>query len=277
MAHWPLPAGSRIQEPYTGSISNLVEVSLTSSAVLGQEGSWVGPAANIPDGVIGFWLQVAGTALNNTATPVLLDVGYGSTAVLTDFLAGYASGIPARVAYIPLRLPSGVGLRGRIAAQEVSKTCKISVVYNRGRMGMFGDYSFAFSDTFGADSLNSSGVIPALSATADTFGDWTEVVASTPRRLNALTISAQGSTASMGVVNSLIEVGVGAAGAEQTVLKAAPIDMASNETLRWAAAGNFDALQEVSIPVGSRLAIRNSMNSTTSGHRPAICVHGFGR
>lgn len=110
---------------------------------------------------------------------------------------------------------------------------------------------------------------PTTSATANTFGAWTEAVASTSARTTWIQVS---STTGTAVSNNnsamLLDIGVGAAGNETPIVTSIMVGYSSS-SLR------VDAVAVVDIPTGSRIAIR-AAGDTNRTSFPYPCTLAFG-
>lgn len=135
---------------------------LTASGTAHTKGSWATLATCTYD-VHGFWLGIAGSATSATRTDQLMDLGIGTAGspevtILPNLLTGWnsAPNLGPRLMYIPIFLPRGTILQGRIQALIASDTLDVTVWLQGGASGMPGPL-FAGADAYGIDTANSIG------------------------------------------------------------------------------------------------------------------------
>jgi hypothetical protein len=197
--------------------------------------------------------------VGTTDTSMLMDIAFGASGSeviqVTNIPFG-AHGFDVPV-YVPLYIPQGVEVRGRIRGAVASDVYdpRITLVYG-GRAGAWGGYSIA--DTIGVDTATSGPTTGDLTDNA-----WDEAVASTAQAYRALTLHVcvpPGDTAvAAGVI--FIDVGVGAAGVEQA-LGTFDARNTTSEIVEWFTGPH---MIEAEIPLGSRLAIRKNGTDDWSG------------
>lgn len=155
--------------------------------------------------------------------------------------------------YLPIHIPAGTRIAGRIQAAVVSDTLpNVWQLMFGGGMGRWGGYSIA--ETIGVDTATSG---PTTGDLADNA--WDEAIASTANAYRALTIHpchVPGSVAVSSAGSLSVDIGMGAAGSE-VVLGQARVTLNTTEIVSELFTPEFI---ERDIAAGSRLAIRK--NST---------------
>jgi hypothetical protein len=200
-----------------------------------------------------------GISTSATDTSMLMDVAFGASGSEVVQVANIPFGHHRdRVdSFLPLYVPQGVEVRGRIQGAVVSDVYdpRIVLLYG-GRAGAFGGYMIA--DTIGVNTATSGPTTGDLTDNA-----WDQAVASTTQMYRALTLHfclpPADTSAGSGIFT--VDVGVGAAGVEQA-LGQWSVETSSSE---YVDAFNGPDFIEVEIPAGSRLAVRkNSTNDLSA-------------
>lgn len=227
------------------------------------KGSWVQIDASTAQDVVGLWIgSLITIGISATDTSMLLDIGIGAAAseavVVSNIPVGGLAGgaTTARMFYLPIHIPAGTRIAGRIqAAITIDIFRPLVVLEFGGRPGTWGGYTVA--ETIGVDTATSA---PTTGDLADTA--WDEAVASTVNSYRAITFHPcmpPGAAASGAVMT--VDVGVGGAGSEQ-VLGTWWVSTDTSEIVQGIAGPVF---VEKVIDAGSRLAIRKNSTADLSG------------
>lgn len=206
-----------------------------------------------------------------TDTSMLLDIAVGDAGsevvVLADLPVGYMN-YTSQVD-VPLRIPAGVRVAGRVQAAVSSDGVAFSTTPRSGA-GFTGTGSYQTATTYGADTATSRGVAVTASASANnTFGDWAVIAATTSAPIRAMILGVQGNADTELVGTWRLEVGFGAAGTEVAVATVATT-VNSSEYMSMGSAtartGSVPCLltPTVAIPEGARLVARLATSTSTT-------------
>lgn len=276
MAHWPLQTGAARQLSVMRQASGAVTTTttITASATPHTKGPWTTVIAATSGDVrsLALW-GVAGVNTSATDTAMLLDIGIGPAAseqvVLADYnVGGYFSQPGSPMLMLPLTIPDGSRIAARIQAKVISDTFALAADTFGGVRLAGPSPSYAAIDTYGTDAANSRGTAVVTGA-INTFGSWTQIVASTTNPLRALFVSAGqgGDTVTAHTVG--IDLGVGGAGVEQT-LASTVVVLGSTEQVDQR---NHPTLLATPIPAGQRLSVRTRASAATK--TIDVSVHGL--
>lgn len=137
---------------------------LTASGSTHTKGSWATLATATYD-VFGFWLCLNGSTTSATNTSQLLDIAWGTASspenmVLPNWLSGWrnTAAIGPQVVFIPIFIPRGGIIQGRIQGVIASDTLDVLVFLNGGASAVpYTGALFTGCDVYGADTANSRG------------------------------------------------------------------------------------------------------------------------
>lgn len=243
------PTGS---EFYQGA-NNLV-----ASATPHTLGPWSEIDASVAQDCSGLWIASATViGVSATVTSMILELGFGAAAAelmqVQLFVGSQAIGV---FAYVPLHIPAGTRLSGRIQGAVVSDiyTPLVILEYCRGRFG-FGGYSVGE-----AIGLNAATSAPTTGDLTDNAFD--QAIASTVNPYRALSLHYGSIVTNQSAGTGSIDVAVGAAAAE-VILGQWYFQVSGGEQLVTQAGVSFI---EVNIPVGARLSIRKNSTVDLTGH-----------
>lgn len=174
---------------------------------------------------------------------------------------------------LPLYVPSGTQLSGRIAASGASLVAAVQLIGHASGLGG----APGFSKCFPLFSPSSSrGVTIDPGGTANTKGSWTQVTSSTSEAAKAILgiIGHAGDVSRAATASMLLDIGIGAGGSEAVLYPDA--------SFSWGATGD-GPLNNIQVPVfacdvpgGSRLAARAQCGITTAGDRTVdLSLYGF--
>jgi hypothetical protein len=284
MAWWPLhkTAGERPHEPGTLASSWPTSVTATASATINTKGSYIQVVASTPSAWDGFWLLVSSNFVTATNTSTLIDVATGAAASevvqLANMSVGYNSASPGvHWIYIPLTVPSGTRIAVRTQSVVASKTQILRVVgvpaSNRGAVGP-GQRSYGTCNTYGAVTGSSRGTSVTASATINTLGAWTQIVASSTGVTRALLVRVDGnSSAAITASTARVQIGIGAAASEAQVGPDMFFATDATEFIVQQGPGLTVPIDGLAIPAGSRISARIASSVASQGF--GITVHAF--
>jgi hypothetical protein len=225
------------------------------SATPNVKGSWaeiVAATAHDADGLLLVVTQSSSAALSH-----LLDFGVGGAGSETVILPDWLVSIGARMtAYttIPIDLPAGSRIAARCQGSGVSNQLQVRAMTLRG--GLLSTPPAGQVIAIGVNSADSGGQVIDPGATTNTYGAWTELTASTTVDIVAVRVCL-GMRENAGPVGSVpayyVDLGVGAAASEQSLIEALPFSMTASGDF---GAGGPHFWLPVSIPAGSRIAAR---------------------
>lgn len=248
----------------------VLQTYVVSGASAGVPGAWVEVVASTLTDFDHLVITSSATAVNNTSTSMLLDIGIGAAGNEDVYVEHIAMGfLPGgrfinKVLEISCPIPAGTRVAYRIRGEST-----------RLLHGVDFDTVFGVSPhkpsmtpiSFGADPSTCSGVVISNPPNVNEKGAWTEVIASTPVRLAGIHVG-PGINGTLAAASSLglIDIGVGDTGVEEVVALDIPLIVSSSETV-------FMGIKTVAcdIPAGSRVSARYSRTAT---QRLDLVLHG---
>lgn len=237
---------------------------VTSGETANSLGSWVELTSGLPYAVDSLDVSLfSGTA----SSDMLVDIGIGasgSEAVLVDSLYHVAGSATARCSQyrLPIKLPAGTRIAARSRSNRPSNAVGV-VIYATAAEAMTVPGSSVVA-TYGATKGSSRGTSIDSGGTANAYGAWTQIVASTLYESRWLSIGVgSGNNYVLTVADRLIDIGVGASGSEVVLLGG--LYMRDNATADILLPGvwTFD----VAIPQGVRLSARTKCSITDATDR----------
>lgn len=242
----------------TGSEQYQGAANLVASATPHTMGPWSTIDASVAQDCCGLWIgsnaAIGGSGVDSST---ILELGFGAAAAeVTQVQVAVGYHLDNIAQYLPLHLPAGVRLAGRVQSAVVSKiyTPQVMLEYAVGRFA-WGGYTVA--EAIGLDMATSA---PTTGDLADNA--WDEAVASAANPYRALTMHLCGSGVAMTNANIRVDAGVGAAGSE-AVLGTWFCKTSSAEQVFALFSPRF---VEVPTPAGARLALRKNNTADLSGH-----------
>lgn len=189
-------------------------VNVTASATPHTKGSWSQLVANSGARSLGIMVWLDNSAVSNTNTSILLDIGIGAsgseTVLIPDLAAGYALNPSVSNAshfyYFPLFIPAGSRIAARSQAVIASDvvTCRVNLFQRPSGFGWVG----ARVTAYGVDAANSRGTV--LSCGNNTYGAATAVSGSTANPIRHMQMGVQGAgRTGLADLRQLYEVRVG--------------------------------------------------------------------
>lgn len=243
------------------STSSMSYTVVTGSGTIHTKGAYTTIVAATPFDVEYMVLTVGGTQTAATDTRALFDLAIGAAAsevvILSNLNIGFTSVLftnetPGRQIILPLRIPAGVRIAGRLQGLIASDTVNVNIdLFGGSPFPMLS--GFAACDTYGADTANSRGT--TVSSGNVTKGAWAELTASTTRQVDGLFLAAglHSGTVIVGR-NNIIDIGAGAGGSEVVIVPDVPFSFGSNESL--SSMPRDSMITHLNLPAGTRLAAR---------------------
>lgn len=231
------------------SSSSLTVVTADSSAH--SKGSWTELLASTSQDIE--WLVIQ-LDVDDGPTTFLIDIGVGdpTPAVVVPDLAFYSklgSSCQAHRLVVPCKIASGSKISARCQAAGASDTVKIAVI--GGGSTAYGTCSNI--DAIGADDTLSKGtVVDPDDTTADTKGDWVELVGSSAAKYDWVVVCMNfNNNTGMSSASWLVDIGTGAALAETVLIP----NIFQGSDVFEIGGHRYQAFQ-VSIPSGTRIVAR---------------------
>ena len=266
MADWPLGLGQQ-KHSLEGEVSAGTTGTLINSASgsANTKGSWTELSASLPFNANGFWLDMPDLSAAAFRS-FLLDIGIGAAAsevvvVPNILLNPKATPWVTGPLWFPIRLPVGARLAARIQCDSATQS-GARILVRPASQSWVTPESFGRATDYGVNTSTSLGVTVDPGGSVDTYGSWTELIASTTYRIRALSVFL--SSLSNGTMTNALwrfDIGVGAAASEVVFLEGIQLVGNTAEVLcpQWVGPFGLD------LPAGSRLAMRArcSINDAT--------------
>lgn len=235
-------------------------VTVTASSTTHTKGAWIEVVASAGFTVDRLILQCGANSLSNTNSSTLLDIGTGAAGSETVIVANLAVGYTRNgTSYdIPVRIASGTRIAFRMQSAISSRTMTANVILCRAASTLTVAPSTSVN-TFGANTTTSAGV--TVTSGNNVKGSWTQITSNAGSAAKYLLIGVQGNSSSgMSNNNMLLDVGVGAAGAETAIVTNYRLAPNAVELIDYTSVfrGYF-----VTIPASSRLSVRTQATSAT--------------
>lgn len=272
MADWTTWEGTVKNEAFGESISGSTGTTVTSGAA-DTKGSWVELTAstNFDYDSIDILIRDSGTALAN-----LLDIAVGGSGseevILENLLLGRSDGSGDRVIHT-VRLPFHIKKGSRIACRhQADNATSILFVMGRGYSSNFtGIQALGKAVTYGADTVNTKGVVIDPGTTVDTKGSWVELSAATSDNIKAILFRIGNNLNAAPSLNSfLFDIAIGGSGSEEIVVADIPAYTQATSDLTYG-----DIIIPLAIKAGSRLAVRSQSTETGADRLLDVTIHGL--
>lgn len=268
MADWPITMSARnTVMGYTGSFS---QISVIGSFTANTKGSWAQMIASTPhdfDALIVWFTQDFSNA------PISLDIGWGASGSERVLIADLTSG---QVQYggacitIPIAVRAGTRLAMRTQSSTGGTGGAAAMIGLQGSLA--GGRPFSSATTYGFTAATTRGTTIDPGTTAGTKGAWAQVAASTTSDIRGLFASVgAGGNSSLSTARFWFDIGVGASGFEQPIIRDFPMGTSASEIL----SPSWWPVIPVDIPLGSRLSARSVCNITGSARLLDITLHGL--
>ena len=169
--------------------------------------------------------------------------------------------------HFPVCLPAGE--RISINAQgEASSTNYVHLQLVRGNINDV--VQCGAVDTIGADTATTDGVTVSAAGTVNTFGSWTEIVASTTEAYRGFVVATHKISGSMTTMHETYQIAVGSAGNEEIIYSGALVGPGDNERV----VGTPSPFIPVGIPEGARVSARVQADSTDADANLDFIIYG---
>lgn len=245
-------------------VSVVNNLTVTGSGSNNTKGSWVEIHAGLTKDVYGLNLNILGWPLNRD---MLLDIGVGAAGSETVLVSNIQhSSVPA-AAYatgcvtIPIFIRRGTRIAMRSQAHVATAAPQIVTHFQH-----LNPYRrlYRHSETWGANTAVSGGTTVDPGAVANTLGSWTQLVASSSRRMRAFIVCCGNmSNSARSTYSWQFEVGVGGAGSEVAFAKGGLWSQTVNDYVTPQFYGPFWA----DVPAGSRVSVRSQCSGTDATDR----------
>lgn len=268
---WPIPPfptkATALNAPNSEDV-------LESSSTANTKGSWVTLGTTLTSAAS--WINLACGPISSTTgdRSILLDLAIGGagseTIVLSNLVMGFRN---YHNHLIPLHLPAGATLRGRIS-------CGLSgsnFVFTR-TTAYHGEPDSGLTvpgriTTYGAVPASSSGTTVTPSGTSNVMGSWAELTSSTTAPIHALMVAVQSSSTTIPSFREyLIDIGVGPSGQETVIVPHWKV--AFNSPYVFPQSPELCPLS-VSLPAGVRLSARCLVVGSTNTTAVEAAVYGL--
>lgn len=263
MAQFPMAVGGGSCSGTTTSNNVTSGVrAVAAAASANTKGAWVELIASTAEDYDAILVHYAAATSN---VSYLVDVGIGGAGSEVVIAANIHTSIGNNSSewfVIPRAIPAGTRISMRCASSTLSSQVRGGIVGVKG--GWFTPQGGGDVITYGANAADSGGTPVDAGATANTYGAWAQLTASTGADVKALCVKTGGinnTTPTTG--QGLLQIGVGAAASEQPLFEI-PFNMGTT-------IDNYGPMPPfwfpVSVPAGSRLAARVMMTVTDATDR----------
>ncbi len=224
---------------------------VTAHATIHTKGSWVELDASTAFDVTFLYVGGDNAGVNNTDTSMLVDIGIGSAGnekpLIENIPCGYSAIEAWHPAGFPIFIPKGTRVSARAQAKITLDTVEI-LLYLFGGRSWLGE-TFQVVETMGALTAASGGTVLGGSGIV-------EIVASTANHYKALGLvfDLGQASSSGGGADRVVEIFVGAASSEKTLIEKIDFRSASSEEVEWVIPFHGFIPMRFNIPSGSRLS-----------------------
>lgn len=262
---WPIP-----QFPTNAAVGSNVSVNATSA---NSKGAWTTLVTGLSASAS--WINLGPEPLSTTTgdRAILFDLAIGAsgseTIVAADLLFGFRA---YRSLLLPLHLPAGATLRGRISCALSGFNglfTRTTAFYGEPEAGLSTPSRIT---TYGAVPASSSGTAVTPGASTNTMGSYTELTSATTAPIHALMVLVQSSTTTIASAREyLIDIAVGASGSETVIVPT--FQVGYTDPFIYTRSPEFMPLS-MCLPAGVRLSARCSAN-VSSMSAIEVAVYGF--
>jgi hypothetical protein len=259
---------SGVQDNILATLSTSGAGTVLTSGAIDTKGSWVDliNPTNFDTHMV--CINTGSTAASATDTSSLLDIAIGGAGsekiVLPDLLCGWAWE-PGRQFYLPLFIPRGSVVRGRVAAKTASKAINVGIwLYGGAETPPW--WTFKQMDAYGINATGSKGTSLTPNATANTFGTWTSIGSTTSRAYKGFFVANGGQPGDTTMLSNAEELEIGYS--STTLASYYTRGNSSEGTYLFPAFPIFTP-----IPSGTQLQGRTK-NSAASGEAKDYAVYG---
>ncbi|MDF2969694.1 MAG: hypothetical protein K0R61_144 [Microvirga sp.] len=267
MPVWPGLSRGHFIQGTAATASGQGSVTLTAHATAHTKATgWTQVVASLEAGASGLLIAVGGEALTaNVNFYVDLAVGGAGAELplISNLWLSNGTWLNRYALYhFPVSLAKGTRIAAKCSAAVGSSALRISV--NAFSSHWLGSAPAGPIVTYGATTATSNALAPSPPGSANTEGNWTQLIAATTVAHRGLILACGKDYTDTALLsaNVAIDIGVGAAGVEQEMLS--DVVCAPNVTADFVYPATLGPLP-VPIPKGSRLAMRYRSSSTQTG------------
>lgn len=242
---------------------------VTSGWTANTLGSWVELTPGLPYAVDSLDVSLFTGTVNSD---MLVDIGIGasgSEVVLVNSLYNALGTDAARCSQyrLPIKLPAGTRIAARSRSNVANNAVGV-VIYATASETMTVPGSSVVA-TYGATTGSSRGTSLDSGGTANTYGAWTQITASTLYESRWISIGvASGANYSLTDADRLLDIGIGESGSEVALLEGLYMRDNSGADVLIPGVWTFD----VAIPQGVRLSARTKCSITNATDRKCDVV-----
>jgi hypothetical protein len=232
---------------------------VTAGATVHTKGAWRNMISALPFDTVGLVVNTGPTSLSY---PYLLDIGIGEQGrevVLIPDIMGVSPQPPGLAFYVPMRLPAGTRVVARTQARNGGAPINLQIIGVGGHSERLPHIPQVTG--YGINAAATDGTTPALPANINVKGAWTELVASTAHAFEHVILCIGINSSGTSGRPNRIDLGVGPAGSEAVVLP--DYIVTEGHTSGMAMCPAISVLP-VSVPAGSRVALRYQNNNLTA-------------
>ena len=266
MASWPAVYDSGRWET-SGAATAASDGATVTAGALNTKGSWAELAA--ATALAGDLLIVQPGACS-AAADYLVDIGIGAAGseqtIVSNLLICAGKGPGAWFGcpiVLPISIPAGTRLAARAQATTASAT--LTLIAHALARGWLDGAPLSRVATYGAATADSGGTSIDPGGSANTKGAWTQLASATSADHRALLLALGNQANTVRTAGSwLVDIGIGAAGSEQTIVSNLFIrGDSSNDCVSTA----MTLPLPIAIPAGTRLAVRAQSDITNATDR----------
>lgn len=254
-------------------LSSSLLTTVTASSTANALGNWVALHTATPFHASRLMVLMgkADWAASAVNTQALFDIGVGASGAESVIVPNIAFG--GSLAFscweFPIVIAQGSRVVMRIRSAVASKANTFGARINGGG---FGPESSYLATTYGAVTTSSRGTVLTAAGSTNVKSAWSEIILATTSPARWLYVGiGMANTTIQSAADCLMDIGMGAAGAEQVIIPDISFGMSANEQLNL----HMPCLFPVNIPVGARLAVRYQATVTGSTAAPNVTLTGF--
>lgn len=274
MADWAVPNGIGDFRAPSAVASTSSGTTVTTGGSAHTKGSWAEITASTPINADAVIVVLRGASGADTLTDIAVGASGSETVIFENLYHGNGTSpsIGHGATYtIPVSIPAGTRISARSQGHAASQNLKVDLYLMKG--GAAFPSARGRVTAYGANTADSGGTLVDPGATANTKGAYKEISASTANPVAAMIAAfplvgdATGANA-----DYLVDVAVGAAGSEVVVI--GDFHFASCST------GNAHhpiatPTFQVSIPAGTRIAVRAQCSISTADRDIDVIIYGI--
>ncbi len=272
MALWPLQDSSVAAEGGSLTASSTLDTVVCGAAH--TKGAWKQLIASTTMPVSELLIYTYGAVFTAvTDTGALFDIGIGAaaaeTVIVSNVQCGFISGNAMLAFRLPVKIASGTRISMRAQCAVASKTIPTQAWVVGG--GVVPPESGDQAVTYGALTASSGGTLLATPGAINTKATWTVLSAATTAEARFVMVTVQPIAGTVtGAGQCLIDIGVGAAAAEQVIISNVFVATDALEKVQY-----LPLTFPVRIKAGSRLVARQQCTVTTATAVPRVTVTTF--